>query len=315
WSFDSPVLGGTGALIIADVGGDKYEEVDFEQPGTGGYNYGWRLREGMHDTGFGGNQAYSPLTDPIFEYAHFGSSGNAIMGGYVYRGAALGTFFIGRYFFADEVTGDTWSFRLNQSGTGSYSDEQTHSTELGSAGNVCSIDTDASGELYFVSISRGAIYKLVSSAVYPSALTVFRGVVVSGGLPQLLQSDDDRLVVNSGPTLNTSESPVILQLASTAPNPTATALRFFIESQASTPGLTQVVELWDYNASGWVQVDSRPVSPRTDSRVSLIVSNPNAYIQSGARAMRAQLRYYQSGPTLAYPWQVRVDQAIWGFYP
>ena len=83
----------------------------------------------------------------------------------------------------------------------------------------------------------------------------------------------------------------------------------------TTPGLTQVVELWDYTANGWVKIDSRPGSWRVDARNSIIVSNPNNFIQSGTLAMRAQIRYYQSGPTLSFPWQAKVDQAVWGFYP
>ena len=315
WSFDLPALGGTGALVIADVGQDKYEEIDFEQPGTGGFNYGWRLREGFHDTGLGGNQAYGPLTDPIYEYAHFGSIGNAIIGGYVYRGANLGTFWNGRYFFADEVTTDTWSLGLNQTGGGSVSDVTQHSAELGSVGNVASIDIDSTGELYFVSYSQGAIFKLVSAAVAPTALSVYRGILISGGLSELSQSDDNRLIASGGPTLNTKESPITLRLDATAPSQTAASLRFYLEAQASTPGLTQVLELWDYTASAWVQIDARPATWNLDTRTAFLVSNPNNFIQSGTRAMRAQVRYYQNGPTLTFPWRARIDQAVWGFYP
>jgi glucose/arabinose dehydrogenase len=46
YSFDDPALGGTGALIIGDVGQNRREEIDFEPRGRGGRNYGWRLREG-----------------------------------------------------------------------------------------------------------------------------------------------------------------------------------------------------------------------------------------------------------------------------
>ena len=315
WSFDTPALGGTGALIIGDVGQNLYEEIDFEQPGTGGFNYGWRLREGFHDTGLGGSQAYAPLTDPVYEYAHFGSIGNAIIGGYVYRGANLVTFWNGRYFFVDEVTGDSWSLSLNQTGAGSVSDVTSHTSELGNVGNVASIDIDSTGEIYFVSFSGGAVYKLVPATVFPTKLTVYRGFVIAGGLPELLQSDDKRLVVNPGVTLNSVESPVTLRLDTTAPSQTATALRFFLEAQASTTGLTQVVELWDYTANAWVQIDSRGASPNVDARIVLLVANPNNFIQSGTRAMRAQIRYFQSGPIASFPWQVRVDQSVWGFYP
>src|SRR5262249_19892892 len=46
YSFDDPARGGTGALVIGDVGQDRYEEVDYEPRNRGGRNYGWRLREG-----------------------------------------------------------------------------------------------------------------------------------------------------------------------------------------------------------------------------------------------------------------------------
>ena len=43
-------LGGTGALVIADVGQNHWEEVDYEPRGAGGRNYGWRNREGAQRT-------------------------------------------------------------------------------------------------------------------------------------------------------------------------------------------------------------------------------------------------------------------------
>ena len=49
YSFDDPARGGTGALVIGDVGQDRFEEIDYEPPARGGRNYGWRNREGAHD--------------------------------------------------------------------------------------------------------------------------------------------------------------------------------------------------------------------------------------------------------------------------
>ena len=46
FSFDSLGLGGTGGILIADVGQGAREEVNFEPMGQGGRNYGWALREG-----------------------------------------------------------------------------------------------------------------------------------------------------------------------------------------------------------------------------------------------------------------------------
>ena len=46
YNFDDWTHGGTGALVIADVGQTAHEEVNWEPAGAGGRNYGWRLREG-----------------------------------------------------------------------------------------------------------------------------------------------------------------------------------------------------------------------------------------------------------------------------
>ena len=88
YSFDDPALGGTGALIVGDVGQGALEEIDYEPAGRGGRNYGWRNREGTRDNITDRAPAYLPLTDPIFDYPR--SAGVAVTGGFVYRGSALG---------------------------------------------------------------------------------------------------------------------------------------------------------------------------------------------------------------------------------
>ena len=94
-------------LLVSDVGYGRYEEIDaVERSG----NYGWRIREGAHcldvahplqtttdcpTTAADG----APLIDPVVEYSHT-QIGIAVVGGYVYEGAALPSF-DGRYVFAD----------------------------------------------------------------------------------------------------------------------------------------------------------------------------------------------------------------------
>jgi glucose/arabinose dehydrogenase len=173
YTFDDPAFGGTGALMIADVGQSAFEEINFEPRGTGGRNYGWRNREGRHDNVTSRPPAYLPLTDPIFEYGR--TEGQSITGGYVYRGRLLPASYRGRYFFADYIAGRVWSFALNQSGAGSASDLREHTSELGGSavlGNVSSFGLDADGELYVISYSKGTIIKIGSSV--PQAPTNLR---------------------------------------------------------------------------------------------------------------------------------------------
>ncbi len=174
WSFDDPSKGGTGALVIGDVGQNHYEEIDYEPAGHGGRNYGWRNREGLHDNVTTLPPAYLPLTDPIFEYDH--TVGISITGGFVYRGAALPASLHGRYFFAD-LTGRVWSLALTVDGAGEghASDLLEHTGGLGGTaqlGNISSFGVDADGELYVVSYSLGKVIKIVNPI--PAAPTNLR---------------------------------------------------------------------------------------------------------------------------------------------
>src|SRR5215211_2393926 len=107
--------GGKHELFAADVGQDRFEEVNII---TKGGNYGWNIREGFScfdpkapknppadcpKKGANGE----PLIDPILAYKSFRSfpkdpeaTGISITGGYVYRGKALPEL-QGKYVFAD----------------------------------------------------------------------------------------------------------------------------------------------------------------------------------------------------------------------
>ena len=153
FSFDDPVRGGTGALLIADVGQNQWEEVNYQPAGRGGLNYGWRNREGAHDRVTTLPPWSLPLTEPIHEYSHaFGAS---ITGGFVYRGVALGPAYKGRYFFADFGSGRVWSLGLtiDSAGNARVVNVVDHTNELGPAVNVGSFGVDANGELYIVDYS------------------------------------------------------------------------------------------------------------------------------------------------------------------
>ncbi len=164
YSFDDWTRGGTGALVIADVGQSAREEVNWEPRGAGGRNYGWRLREGRTTFDSRLAAAYQPLTDPIHEYPR--SDGQSITGGLVYRGTALDALFNGRYFFADYVAGRVYSIgvALDVHQEAATVDVQVLTDLLGGTaelGLISSFGVDAAGEMYIVSYSRGRILKIV----------------------------------------------------------------------------------------------------------------------------------------------------------
>lgn len=170
FSFDSPALGGTGALIIGDVGQNNWEEIDYEPAGRAGRNYGWRNREGARNYITSLPPAYTPLIDPIHEYNH--TAGQSVTGGYVYRGALLPSRYRGRYFFADFIRGRVWSFAvgLASNGEGQALDLQEHTSALSTLqplGTISAFGVDAAGELFVVCYTRGAIVKMVSGLPSP----------------------------------------------------------------------------------------------------------------------------------------------------
>ncbi len=165
YSFDDVARGGTGALIIGDVGQSAREEIDYEPRGAGGRNYGWRNFEGTREN-ITSRPLFSLPTGPIFEYGR--SDGVSITGGFVYRGTQLGTAFRGRYFFAD-YSGRLWSLALtiDASGEARASDRREHTAELGGnamLGQISSFGIDADGELYVVNHSAGRIVRITAPA-------------------------------------------------------------------------------------------------------------------------------------------------------
>lgn len=173
YSFDDVTRGGTGALIIGDVGQNRFEEINYEPRGAGGRNYGWRNREGAHDNITSRPLAYQPPTDPIFEYGR--DDGVSITGGFVYRGTRLGSAYRGRYFFAD-YSGRVWSLALTVDGSGDAraSDRREHTAELGGnavLGQISSFGVDADGELYIVNHSAGRIVRIIGSLAAPATPT------------------------------------------------------------------------------------------------------------------------------------------------
>jgi glucose/arabinose dehydrogenase len=173
YTFDDVARGGTGALVIGDVGQNRREEIDYEPRGAGGRNYGWRNREGTLDNVTSRPLAFLPATDPIFDYGR--GDGVSVTGGFVYRGSRLGAAFRGRYFFAD-YSGRVWSLALAIDGSGEAraSDRREHTAELGGGsvlGFISSFGVDADGELYVVNHSNGRIVRITAPLVAPQVPT------------------------------------------------------------------------------------------------------------------------------------------------
>ena len=146
FSFDRE----TGDLWIADVGQDRYEEVDL-QPATsiGGENYGWRRMEGFHCYNPATNCSDASLVAPILEYSHADGS-CSITGGYRYRGVRMPSL-RGAYVYGDYCTGKIWTATQNTSGA------WTSKLLIDTTMNISSFGEDMNGELYVLDL-KGSVF-------------------------------------------------------------------------------------------------------------------------------------------------------------
>jgi glucose/arabinose dehydrogenase len=143
FSFDKS----TGRLFVADVGQDKFEEVDLVQKGL---NYGWNIMEGAHCFNPATGCNMTGLTLPIAEYDH--SEGVTVIGGYVYHGTAISGL-VGAYVFGDFSNGKIWEL-TESSGT------WTRTLLLSSGHNFSAFGQDSAGEVYIVDYA-GSVLKIV----------------------------------------------------------------------------------------------------------------------------------------------------------
>jgi glucose/arabinose dehydrogenase len=141
FSFDGTTL------IGGEVGQDRREEVFIASRGS---NHQWSYREGTMPFPEGPLHGERPAqligieANPVYEYAHTDSNG-AIIGGYVYRGAAFPEL-QAKYIFGDYNSGRVWALSIpGLSGTGVVRVEPL--LRLAPDQRISSFGLDSDGEL------------------------------------------------------------------------------------------------------------------------------------------------------------------------
>ena len=148
--------------------------------------------------------------------------------------------------------------------------------------------------------------------VTPSAFNVFRGILIDGELEDSFESDDSRLRINPGFVLNSNEAPVWLVFDATVSDGSPNSLGLAVESQANTPGLTGTLEAFNWNSNAYDVVEVSPASFNTDAVVTADLSaGISDYVQTGSGSVRSRIGWRQTGFTLLFPWEVRLDQMLW----
>jgi glucose/arabinose dehydrogenase/plastocyanin len=168
FSFDP----GTGDFYVGDVGGDNWEEIDFQEAGTiAGQNYGWDWLEASHCYPAGIEECPRQQVGvlPIAEYAH-GDDGCAVIGLGVYRGDELPTL-DGIYFSGEFCTGEIRGLQRDAEGVWQFENLLDTALQLTGSGQ------DERGNLYVAAVTsqretdNGSVWKLVSADQAPADAT------------------------------------------------------------------------------------------------------------------------------------------------
>ncbi len=147
FAFDSK----TGLLWTADVGQNRYEEIDIVRSGL---NYGWNRVEGMHCYPSGGQDCdLAGFEPPVIEYGR--SDGCSVTGGRVYRGGRLPSL-QGAYVYGDFCSGKIWGLKYDGEAVTDHA--LLADTDL----MISAFGSGPDGELYILDYrERGQIYRFV----------------------------------------------------------------------------------------------------------------------------------------------------------
>ncbi|MBS1723133.1 MAG: PQQ-dependent sugar dehydrogenase [Armatimonadetes bacterium] len=293
FSFDDPNLLGTGALIIGDVGQDAWEEIDYEPARQGGSNYGWRRFEGFSQFS-ASTLAYIPHATPSFVYNH--STGEAVIGGRVYRGLQLGSDYFGRYFYCDNVSGRIWSLRFyfdNAIGRWRAFDLREHTSDITPTlmGSPCSIDVDSFGELYVVDLNGNIVKISKTNATWLHDFSVQNTTIKSGSLRNVIGLDDRFLDLEPSTPLGLDAQ---VSFVGTTNRPSSTFLDFEAVGKVST-GSAALLRMYckRWSDGQWVQVRAENMDA-TKRRFRAAGLSAATYVRAGDGRIEVRLLAHKS---------------------
>jgi 6-phosphogluconolactonase (cycloisomerase 2 family) len=198
-------------------------------------------------------------------------------------------------FVTDESTSDDgvrglYSFRINADGSFS---------QLGPI-----VDTQGSRPEYIAAWpGLGPVF------VTPQTFTVTRGNLAGGGIAELSESDDFDLVIQRA----SADIQALTELEIKAISSTETPSQFAFTLEAAVFArsmVTQTIYLFDYNADGFEQVDSRAAQQFSDQVVTVMPSGDlSRFVQPGTGCIEARIQFQSTAPRQQF--SSNIDQAVW----
>jgi glucose/arabinose dehydrogenase len=157
----------SGRIMINDVGGTSFEEVD---EGRAGHNYGWPATEGGFDSA-----QFPDFTPPLYYYGRTGlNGGTTIAGGAFYPSGLPNPFLpqhLNKYFFGD--FGRSWIGYVDPDAPPAA--HSTHARFISTSQSIVDLKVDANGALYYLQRTPypsdiGGVRRIVKVPTAPTAM-------------------------------------------------------------------------------------------------------------------------------------------------
>ena len=138
---------------------------------------------------------------------------------------------------------------------------------------------------------------------------VTRGIYVSGGVLELAASDNTDLSIRraTSDTLSRTE----FEVKEVSPVASPSSLEVTLEGSVfARTQVNQTIELFDYVANAWEQIDTRAATRFTDSAVTVAATGDlSRFVEAGTMCIQARIRY--QSPVARQQFSSNTDQFFW----
>lgn len=144
-----------------------------------------------------------------------------------------------------------------------------------------------------------------------NGFALIRGTLQSGGLAELMTSDDQRMDVRAQFLPGDLDQPVHLEVVGTAPQTIANTLTLVVESHVTLGGAIQTIQAYNYDTGQFVEVDQRITSSSDSVAEGAISTNVSSFIHPVTREVKMRVKVKPGVAFFSTNWNARFDRVGW----
>lgn len=158
------------------------------------------------------------------------------------------------------------------------------------------------------------IEALSAATVAPTAYAKLTGNHLSGGLAEILRSDN--LYIHATVDLSAEiTNPISYLFETTSPLSDPSQLRFSIESGGDADGRGEYIELYNFAENRWEFIQSQSLNSSDRVATVTITNNAARFIHPTTLTTRARLTWFEDSSEINQLLAIRIDRVWWNISP